>query len=350
MKKYKFLQLLMIALISGSLVTFYACSDDDDDDVVVVDKTELAAKIQEAEDLIENTSEGSAEGQYQVGSQAILQEVIDLAKAVYQDPEATQTQVDNAVVNLTQAIEDYLAKEVVPIAPDALVGHWTFDEGSGTVATDFSGNNFHGELRDGSDAWGGGMPAWTADRYGNEGGALFFNEGAHVYIPNNPALSPPNISISAWIKAAETLENNRFIGIHSWNTYKWQLQAVNKSFFTIHTTEGIYDRDSEPELELDTWYHLTVTFGDGNMIFYVNGDVSQEWDNTPGTAIPNSENALVIGRDTDVYAEDDSNYDEDLIIPLPWGGYFHGKIDEVRIYNTILTGTQVQAIYNQEKP
>lgn len=350
MKKYKFLQLLMIALISGSLVTFYACSDDDDDDVVVVDKTELAAKIQEAEDLIENTSEGSAEGQYQVGSQAILQEVIDLAKAVYDDPEATQTQVDNAVINLAQAIEDYLAKEVVPIAPDALVGHWTFDEGSGNIANDFSGNNFHGQLRDGSDAWGGGMPQWTTDRYGNEGGALFFNEGAHVYVANNTALTPPNVSMTAWIKAAETLENNRFIGVHSWNTYKWQLQSVNKSFFTINTTEGIYDRDSEPELDLDTWYHLAVTFGDGKMTFYVNGDVSQEWDNTPGTALPNNENALVIGRDTDEYAADDSNYGEDLIIPLPWGGYFHGKIDEVRIYNTILTGTQVQAIYDQEKP
>ncbi len=349
MKKNKFLQLLMIALISGSLVAFYACSDDDDDDIIV-DKTELAAAIQEAEDLIENTSEGTAEGQYQMGSQAILQGVVDLAKAVYDNAEATQVQVDNAVVNLNQAIEDYLGKEVVPIAPEALVGHWTFDEGSGNTLTDFSGNNFHGTLQDGSDAWGGGMPVWTADRYGNDGGALFFNEGAHVLIQNNPALSPPNISISLWINAAEILENNRFIGIHSWNTYKFQLQVVNKSFFTINTTEGIYDRDSDPELDIDTWYHLTVTFGDGNMIFYINGDMAQTWDNTPGTALPNTENGLVFGRDTDVYAEDGSNYDDDLIIPLPWGGYFHGAMDEVRIYNTILTATQVQAIYDLEKP
>ncbi len=349
MKKHKFFKFLMIALISGSMVTFYACSDDDDDDIIV-DKTELGAKIQEAEDLIENTTEGTAEGQYQIGSQEILQEVIDLAKAVYQDDEATQVEVDNATVNLSQAIDDYLDKEVVPIAPDALVGHWTFDEGEGDILTDFSGNDFHGTLKDGSDAWGGGMPEWTTDRYGNEGGALFFNEGAHVLIPNSPALSPPNISISLWIKAAETLENNRFIGIHSWNTYKFQLQAVNKSFFTINTTEGIYDRDSDPELDLDTWYHLTVTFGDGNMIFYLNGDESQAWDNTPGTALPNTENDLVFGRDTDEYAEDDSNYDDDLIIPLPWGGYFHGAMDEVRIYNTILTSTQVQSIYDLEKP
>jgi len=339
----------MIALISGGMVTFYACSDDDDD-VDPIDKTELAATIQEAEDLIENTTEGTAEGQYQYGSQAILQDVIDLAQAVYDDPNATQVEVDNATVNLSQAIDDYLDKEVVPIAPEALVGHWTFNEGGGDILTDFSGNNFHGTLKDGSDAWGGGMPEWTTDRYGNENGALFFNEGAHVLIPNSPALTPPNISISLWIKAAETLENNRFIGIHSWNTYKFQLQSVNKSFFTINTTEGIYDRDSDPELELDTWYHLTVTFGNGNMIFYLNGTESQAWDNTPGTALPNTDNALVFGRDTDEYAEDDSNYDNDLIIPLPWGGYFHGAMDDVRIYNTILTSAQVQSIYDLEKP
>ncbi len=349
MKKYRFLQFFLIALISGSLVTFTACSDDDDD-IDPVDKTELAAKIQEAEDLIENTTEGTAEGQYMYGSQAALQEVIDLAKAVYDDAEATQPAVDSAVVNLTQAIEDYLDKEVVPIAPDALVGHWTFDEGQGTVLTDFSGNGHHGTLKDGSDAWGGGMPAWTEDRYGNADGALFFNEGGHVLIPNSPALSPEHISISLWINAAEVWDNNRFLGLHSWNGYKFQLQSVNKAFFTINTTEGIYDRDTDPELDINTWYHVVVTFGNGNMVFYINGTETQLWDNTPGTAVNVPGFDLVFGRDADVYAEDDSNYGEDLIIPLPWGGYFHGAMDDVRIYNTILTSAQVSSIYELEKP
>lgn len=349
MKKYRFLHFLLIAVISGSVMTFSACSDDDDD-VDPINKTELAAKIQEAEDLIENTTEGTAEGQYLYGSQAALQEVIDLAKAVNDNPEATQTAVDNAVVNLTQAIAEYLAKEVVPIAPDALVGHWTFNEGSGTVITDFSGNNFHGTLKDGSDAWGGSLPAWAEDRYGNADGALFFNEGAHVLIPNSPALSPEHISISVWLNAAENLENNRFIGLHSWNGYKFQLQAADKAFFTISTSEGIYDRDTDPPLELNTWYHLTVTFGNGNMIFYINGDQSQAWDNTPGTAVNVAGNGLVFGRDTDEYAEDGSNYDNDLIIPLGWGGYLHGAMDDVRIYNTVLSAAQVKAIYELEKP
>lgn len=352
MKKFRFLQYVMIALISGSLMTFTACSDDDDDkdDPIVVDKTELAAKIQEAEDLLENTTEGTAEGQYMPGSKADLQETVDLAKTVYANEEATQVEVNNAVIALDAAIQDYEARKITPIAPESLVGHWTFDEGTGTTLTDFSGNDHHGTLMSGADTWGGGLPQWTTDRYGNDGQALFFNEGAYVSIPNHPALSPQQITISLWIKAAEVLENNRFIGLHSWNGYKFQLQSANKSFFTIATTEGIYDRDTDPPLELDEWYHLAVTFEDGTMAFYIDGTQMEVWDNTPGTAVNVSGNNLVFGRDTDEYAADDSNYGEDLIIPLAWGGYFHGVMDEVRIYNAALSAAQIQSIYNQEKP
>jgi hypothetical protein len=349
MEKFKFLKFMMITLIAGSVITFTACSDDDDDPDVV-SKTELAAKIQEAENLLENTTEGTAEGQYMPGAKAALREVVDLAKTVYENAAATQVQVDNAVVALDQAIQAYEAMAVVPIAPEALVGHWTFDEGTGTTANDYSGNNFHGTLMSGTNTWGGGLPVWSTDRYGNEGQALFFNQGAYVSIPSNAAFSPANITISLWVNAAEILENNRFIGLHSWNGYKFQLQSANKSFFTIATTESIYDRDTDPPLNVNEWYHLAVTFGGGNMTFYIDGTQTQVWDNTPGTALPVTGNALVFGRDTDVYAADDSNYNNDLIIPLAWGGYFHGYMDEIRIYNTVLSPTQIQSIYDTEKP
>ena len=348
MKKFKWLHVLMIALLAGSLILFNSCKDDDDDPVVV-DKTELAAKIATAEALIASTEEGTAEGQYLPGSQAALQTVIDAAKVVNNNPAATQTEVENTVIALDAAITLYNSKIVQAIAPEALVGHWTFDNGSGTTLTDYSDNNFHGTLMSGADTWGGGLPAWATDRYGNAGKALSFNEGSYVKIPNNPAFSPSAISIALWINAAEILENNRFIGLHSWNGYKFQLQSVNKAFFTVATTEGIYDRDTDPPLDINTWYHVTVTQGGGNMTFYINGTQTQVWDNTPGTLVSRP-NDLVFGRDSDVYAADDSNYGEDLIIPLAWGGFFHGKMDEVRIYSTVLTAAQVQSIYNLEKP
>jgi hypothetical protein len=348
MKKMKWLHVAMISLVAVGLIAITAC--DDDDDPVGVDKTELGAKIQEAENLIETTEEGTAEGQYMPGSKADLQETIDVAKGVNNDPDATQVQVNNTVVALDAAIAEYQASIVEAIAPESLVGHWTFDDGTGTTLTDHSGNDHHGTLMSGADTWGGGLPEWTTDRYDQPDKALSFNEGSYVSIPNSASLSPQNISIALWVNAAEIRESNRFIGLHSWNGYKFELQSINKAFFTVNSSEGIHDRDADPPLEIETWYHLAVTFGDGNMIFYINGSEAERWENTPGNALTVTGNDLVFGRDSDEYAATTANYDDDLIIPLEWGGYFHGTMDEVRIYNTVLTIAQVQSIYNLERP
>lgn len=347
MRKTRIGLFTVILLMVASTFMLDSCKKDKDEDVVV--KTALETAITNANALLASTSEGFADGQYLPGSQATFQAVITAAQVVFNDDNATQTEVDNTVIALAAATVAYNANIVAAIAPEALVGHWTFDDGSGTTLTDYSGNEFDGTLMDGSATWLGGLPTWTTDRYGNAGGALMFDDGAHVVIPYNTALNPTTLSISLWVNAAEILENNRFIGLHSWLGYKFQLQSANKAFFTISTSDGIYDRDTDPPLDIDTWYHITVTFGGGNMTFYVNGTETQVWDNTPGTAEPNSGNDLVFGQDTDVYAADDTNYDVDKIIPLAWGGFFHGAMDEVRMYNTVLTAAQVLAIYNLEK-
>ncbi len=346
MRTFK-LGLFSMILMMASASFFVSC--DKDDDPVVIVKTALQTAISDANTLIASATEGTAEGQYLPGSKATFQAVIDAAQVVYNNADATQVEVDNTVIALAAATTAFNANVVAAIAPEALVGHWTFNDGSGTTLTDYSGNDFDGTLMNGSATWGGGLPTWSMDRYGNAGGALMFDEGAHVVIPYNASLNPATMSISVWVNAAEILENNRFMGLHSWNGFKFQLQSANKAFFTIAATEGIYDRDTNPELAINTWYHVTVTFGGGNMTFYVNGTETQVWDNTPGTALPVSGNDLVFGQDTDEYAADDSNYDADKIIPLAWGGYFHGHLDDIRIYNTVLSASQVQSIYQLEK-
>ena len=65
-----------------------------------------------------------------------------------------------------------------------------------------------------------------------------------------------------------------------------------------------------------------------------------------------SRHNLVIGQDfpPDQYAATDANFETDQKIPLAWGGYFHGALDEVRMYKTVLSDTQIQSIYDREKP
>jgi hypothetical protein len=184
--------------------------------------------------------------------------------------------------------------------------------------------------------------------------ALHFDEGANIEIPYNSGLNPSQMTVALWVNADVINENNRFLGLHSWIGYKFQLQSTNRPFFTVHADEGTWDRDAEVELPINEWHHIAVTFGGGNMVFYIDGVAVKTWDNTPGEAMSISDDPynLVIGQDfpTDQYAATADNFDTDHKIPLAWGGYFRGLLDEVRIYNTVLTATQIQTVYNREKP
>ena len=348
MKNFKFYSKLVAVLFLISGIAFLQSCDDETTDPVA--KTELQTKITEATDLIASTQEGTANGQYVFGSKETLQNVIDLAQTVFDNADATQTMVDNSVVSLTAAISAYEAQKVSPIAPEALIGHWAFDGGSGTSVKDYSDNGFNGEFKTGHTGHGAGTPTWTTDRYGNANKAVSFDLGAFVEVPYNTALNPTQITIALWVNAAENRENNRFLGLHSWNGYKFQLQSSDKPFFTAATVDGIYDKDSEPSLTLDTWYHVAVTFGGGEMVFYVNGVKTATHTELPGAMAAVVDHNLTFGVSSSKFADTADNYDVDKIIPVAWSGFFHGSLDEVRMYNTVLSSTQIESIYNVEKP
>ena len=342
-------KLLAILFLVFSIAFVQSCDDDDDDvDPVSVVKTELLAKITEANTLISSTEEGTANGQYAIGSQTTLQAVITIAQAVNDNVDATQTEVDNSVVSLTAAITAYGAQIVSPIAPDALIGHWAFDDGSGTTVKDYSDNGYDGTFGNES-GFGTGVPSWVADRYGNAGKAIAFDTGAKITVPYNTAVNPAQLTIALWINAAESRENNRFMGLQSWKGYKFQLQSGDIPFFT-GAADDIWNRDAGSGINLNTWYHIAVTFGGGNTVFYINGVSILTWDDTPGDLVAVTGHDLVFGVGSSKYAATADNYDVDHIIPLDWGGYFHGTLDEVRMYNTVLTATQITSIYTLEKP
>ena len=348
--KTNYAKLVAVLFLVISIAFVPACSDDDDDDPV--DKTALLAKITEAENIITTTEEGTANGQYAFGSQDVLQDVIDIAQAVYDNPIATQVEVEATIISLTAAITVYEGMEISPIAPDALIGHWAFDDGTGTTAKDYSDNGFDGTFGT-ETGFGAGVPTWTTDRYGNAGKAISFDEGAKITVPYTAAINPTQITIALWVNSAEVRGSSRFLGLQSWNGYKFELQSANKPFFTGCIDQaggGVFlQDDTEPALELNTWYHIAATWGSGQLIFYINGIATRTIDGESGDLVTVTGHDLTFGVGSSKYAATTDNYDTDKIIPLEWGGYFHGSLDEIRMYNTVLTATQIASIYNLEK-
>jgi len=212
-----------------------------------------------------------------------------------------------------------------------LVGYWSFDEGSGTTAYDYSGNNNHGTLTNG--------PTWTQ---GKVGGALSFDGVDDYVVVNNFNLSNTNkITISIWLRfSVSTLKvplehstnfnyNNAFL--MAYNEFggvgSLQLSDHNSSGYNIAYTTGGYNNNQ--------WHHFVAVSnrdldGLNQITLYVDGNQNTIHHQTYRVDL------------NGVY----SNY------PLYFGSrggsvfFFNGFIDEVRIYNRALSEAEIQAIYN----
>jgi hypothetical protein len=148
----------------------------------------------------------------------------------------------------------------------------------------------------------------------------------------------------------EQPNNDYIIALDRWNGWKLNLNEQNFLFFTVKALRNndtvYYDRDSNPyNISGGTWTHIAVSFTNGFINFYINGELKKAWDNVPGIPVAVDNINLSIGSDlpTGQYSlVDGSPY------YVNWGGYWKGAIDDVRFYNVALNASQVETIYNFE--
>jgi len=345
---------LMVAFVLPLALglTLTSCDKDDDDEPGV--DTALVSLITEAQDLHDDAVEGTSVGFYTAGSKATLQTAIDAAQTVVDDDKSTQEEIDAAKANLQAAIDTFEDAEIQDVSTDGLVAQWLFNGD----ASDNTGNGHDGEAKAGHSHWGAGSATLTTDRFGNASAAYQFDEGGNIEVPYSTALNPSSMSLSWWIYMEEQENNDYMISMNRWNTYKVNLQTINRVFFTTKVEDPasagdfIYnDRDHDGDgLVAGTWYHLAVSFGGGHMKFYIDGVMVKDWDNVPNSSIVNISSDpvnLIFGQDlpTSIYSTDDTSP-----YYVNWGGFYKGKLDDIRLYNRVLTDSEVTSIYNLEKP
>ena len=253
-------------LLYGAILLLFAggissCSKKHDATPVV--KTSLTAAITSAIALHDGATEGTVAGNYLKGSKATLQTAIDAAQAVVNSTTATQLQVNAAVATLAAAVTTFAGQLVTAIDAANLSGQWTFDE-IGTIAVnavvkDYSGNSHDGAIKVGHAFWGAGTPTLAADRYGDAGKALHFDQGGNVEIPYAAALNPPVMSLSVWAKPDVNnpiVNNQYFISMNRWNGYKWNFQDTPRAFFTATYNDAI-----RPEVQFRHFDHGRSSIG-----------------------------------------------------------------------------------------
>jgi hypothetical protein len=200
------------------------------------------------------------------------------------------------------------------VTDDALVGYWPFNEGSGNIAVDATGNGHDGELID--------NPTWVQGKYGS---ALSFGAGSeYVVVPDDDALDLSDaLTYMGWFNLREAIEGQRrmmskndsifFLFDFSEPTSLDFLVKPNNDFAESTTMDWV----------LGEWYHFAGTYDGDALRMYINGVLEGE---TPGIApIATSDLDLWIGAD---------DYD------LPTTT-FPGSLDEIRIYNVALTESEI---------
>jgi 1,4-alpha-glucan branching enzyme len=205
-----------------------------------------------------------------------------------------------------------------------LLAYWTFDEGSGSLAYDSSGNGNTGSVFFGSN---GG--AWTSSGLVN--GAIFFDaDGTQVTVSNSSSLNPVNgITIAAWVNdASGGWYNTPRILQKSTNQYALFVNTSGSSieFFVAGVSNGTITV-SPPSS--GAWHHLAGTYDGSSLLsFYIDGQLATQQVASGG--MPITTDPLAIGN-------------------KPGGSLssqFYGNIDDVRIYGSALAPAQIAQLYN----
>ena len=205
----------------------------------------------------------------------------------------------------------------VGLAADGLVGHWTFDEMSGTMAADASGNGNDGFLR--------GATAWVAGKVGS--GALNFDgKNSYVAVPHNANLEFTNkMTCAAWVKVASSAGGQNVLQKNNYAMGEIRAGKGMSNVLHIGSTWNIYPYTESAAGWVGTWHHIAFTYDGTQVVNYLDGKVDSTFAQTGN-----------IGQSTDSLG---------IGVNSPWkDSYYNGDTDDVRLYNVALSASEIQAL------
>jgi hypothetical protein len=203
------------------------------------------------------------------------------------------------------------------VAEPNLISWWKLDDGGGTTATDSAGSN-NGSLQ--------GDPQWTT---GKIGGALDFDgSGDYVSVPDNSSLDLTSFTITAWIYADGTPDD--------WDTivdkaddsifgYVMRINSEKKFQGRVRVANGTnYQVDAPDVFPTDQWVFVAWSYNSSSSKIYINDSMVNEASGG-GQDSSSGNDFIIASRGTD--------------------RFFNGKIDDVRIYNEVLSSEEIEEIY-----
>jgi len=217
-------------------------------------------------------------------------------------------------INLIVIALMFTGQSSAEIDRKSIVGVWLFDEGSGKTAKDSSGQGNDGILNN--------NPKWVSGKFGK---ALEFDgKDDYVEVPDSDALDVTVITLTAWVKGIVAQLVNGNVIVYKKPSYILQYWAsvINPGVFVGGTWCGsgwlpagvIWD---------DDWHHTALTYDGSTQAFYVDGDLK-------------GENTACAGK-IDITTSE-------LQIGTGNVGFYTGSIDEVAVFNVVLSEDDINLI------
>ncbi|MFC6999298.1 LamG-like jellyroll fold domain-containing protein [Rufibacter roseus] len=197
---------------------------------------------------------------------------------------------------------------------ERLIAHYPFDGN----ARDVAGNNYHATVNG---------AILTTNRFGTPNSAYYFDGiNDNIILPNSFDFLPKTISF--WFNAHTIDNSSRVMYVSDNPNLNYGLTAIEVKQIAgvpkiaTHITSSRDTADVSP----NTWYHFAITINSDSTHFYLNG---VKLKSRKVTGYPKSNTG-----DTRTFVGSHRQGNTNSI-------YFHGKIDDVKIYNRELTKNEI---------
>ncbi len=206
------------------------------------------------------------------------------------------------------------------MAGDQAQGMWDFDECSGTLAADRSGNGYNGTLTS--------SPTWSTDTPFGTGCSILFSGSNYVALANTASLDlGQTFTISAWIKPAAAATGWHDVWGGNTNDASFGFNSAGGGTMRFTKTNIIDAPVSTRAVTAGNWHHVAAVFSAGTLSYYVDGQSAGTF-TFAQTFVPG------VNR---------------IGARVSSAGSFNGRIDAVRVFTKGLTAREVGELFAEEK-
>ena len=212
-----------------------------------------------------------------------------------------------------------ISAEENQISNQGLVAYYSFDEGTGEILHDLSGNNHDGTIFEGT---------WTD---GISGKAIEFNGiNSYVSLPASTIGNWDSLTYSIWVKSPEYTGMGwpAFFGSYTTSFTYNNFIGISRNTQTLHmeidTDAGNFETNGILKIPWNTWVHVALVYDSSQLTEYINGE---QGISISASGILKNVSELNIGQ------LGSNRY------------FFKGLIDEAHIFNRALSEGEVKSLY-----